>query len=310
MKKVRGKFRRSLAGFLAFCVTATSFNTVSWADVGNALDTQNVTFIMSGEDLKESAQAAVDEGNTLDFDDLGITSEENTSKEYKKLFEDGSVYEFMPSYDTDEDEIADGALLRMFIQVKDQKEGYQLTGNEKIIFLYMNDSEGTIKFRTDIDGYLTEKVSVKGNTFLLEKEITVPSGKGKEENQTPGKGAAEEETTAAEETPDVIPDTTIAPSETEENTESAVAPEEATEAPEETTDKTTDKTSDNTRMKCQLRMKVKRTQRYPLHQRKRLRAKSRILTMAQRLASLRKLPWKIRMQKQNRSPCPVTWCMY
>ncbi|WP_312432812.1 MBG domain-containing protein, partial [Lacrimispora sp.] len=243
MKKVRGKFRRSLAGFLAFCVTATSFNTVSWADVGNALDNQKVTYIMSGEDLKESAQAAVDEGNTLEFDDLGITSEESTSKEYKKLFEGGSVYEFMPSYDTDEDEIADGALLRMFIQVKDKKEGYQLTGNEKIIFLYMNDSEGTIKFRSDIDGYLTEKVSVKGNSYLLDKEIAVPGGNGKGDNQTPGKGTAEEETTAPEETPDVIPDTTIAPSETEENTESAVVPEEVTEAPEETPDETRNETS-------------------------------------------------------------------
>ncbi|HCD44552.1 MAG TPA: hypothetical protein DEQ64_12615, partial [Lachnoclostridium sp.] len=153
MKKLRSKFRRSLAGFLAFCVTATSFNTVSWADVGNALDTQSATFIMSGEDLKDSAQAAVDEGKILDFDDLGITSEEGTSKEYKKLFEGGSVYEFMPSYDTYEEENADGAFLRMFIRVKDRQEGYQLTGNEKIIFLYINDSEGTIKFSTDIDGY-------------------------------------------------------------------------------------------------------------------------------------------------------------
>jgi Mg-chelatase subunit ChlD/acylphosphatase len=242
MKKLRSKFRRSLAGFLAFCVTATSFNTVSWADVGNALDTQSATFIMSGEDLKDSAQAAVDEGKILDFDDLGITSEEGTSKEYKKLFEGGSVYEFMPSYDTYEEENADGAFLRMFIRVKDRQEGYQLTGNEKIIFLYINDSEGTIKFRTDIDGYLTERVSVKGNTFLLDKDIAVPGGNVRGENQVPGKDVVEEETTAPEETPDVIPDTTIVPSESEGDTESAVVPEKATEAPEETSDETSDET--------------------------------------------------------------------
>ncbi|HCD46644.1 MAG TPA: hypothetical protein DEQ64_23565, partial [Lachnoclostridium sp.] len=126
----------------------------------------------------------------------------------------------------------------MFIRVKDRQEGYQLTGNEKIIFLYINDSEGTIKFRTDIDGYLTERVSVKGNTFLLEKEIAVPGGNVRGENQVPGKDVVEEETTAPEETPDVIPDTTIAPSESEGDTESAVVPEKATEAPEETSDET------------------------------------------------------------------------
>ena len=49
MKGLRKRFRRGLAGFLAFVLTMTSFNMVSWADVASAFDKENATFIMNGE---------------------------------------------------------------------------------------------------------------------------------------------------------------------------------------------------------------------------------------------------------------------
>ena len=49
MKGLRKKFRRGLAAFLAFVLTMTSVNTVSLADVSNALETEKATFVMSGE---------------------------------------------------------------------------------------------------------------------------------------------------------------------------------------------------------------------------------------------------------------------
>uniref|UniRef100_UPI00326154B8 hypothetical protein n=1 Tax=Clostridium sp. NkU-1 TaxID=1095009 RepID=UPI00326154B8 len=44
MKGLKKKFRQSLAGILAFCLTMTSFNMVSWADVEKAFENENAIF--------------------------------------------------------------------------------------------------------------------------------------------------------------------------------------------------------------------------------------------------------------------------
>ncbi|WP_347025170.1 InlB B-repeat-containing protein, partial [Hungatella hathewayi] len=213
MKGLRRKFRRGLAGFLAFVLTMTSFNMVSWADVASAFETEKATFVMSGEEIRESAQAAIDSGNEFSFEDLGAdASDRSLAKEYQRLFGAGTVFEFSPSYDMDEEEYADGAELRMFIRVDDAYEGYQITGDEDIIFLYINDSSARITFRSQIDGYTTQKVTVKGNSSLLDdNEAAVPGG----EPQLP---AGEEETNSdgAIETPDTNGETNL-----EEETEAS-----------------------------------------------------------------------------------------
>ena len=153
MKGLKKKFRRGLAGFLSFVLTMTSFNMVSWADVASAFEKENATFVMSGEDLRDSAQAAIDNGDEFNFEDLGAdTSDRSLAKEYQRLFETGSVFEFAPAYDMDEEEYADGAELRMFIRINGDPEGYQITGDEDIIFLYINDSSARVTFRSIIGG--------------------------------------------------------------------------------------------------------------------------------------------------------------
>ena len=174
MKGLKKKLRRGLAGFLSFVLTMTSFNMVSWADVAAAFEKENATFVMSGEDLRDSAQAAIDNGDEFNFEDLGVdTSDRSLAKEYQRLFETGSVFEFAPAYDMDEEEYADGAELRMFIRINGDPEGYQITGDEDIIFLYINDSDARVTFRSRIDGYTTQKVTVKGNSTLLDAEAPV-----------------------------------------------------------------------------------------------------------------------------------------
>ncbi|MEQ2698919.1 InlB B-repeat-containing protein, partial [Hungatella hathewayi] len=214
MKGLRRKFRRGLAGFLAFVLTMTSFNMVSWADVASAFETEKATFVMSGEEIRESAQAAIDSGSTFHFKDLGIEESEDNAKDYQKLFGSGSVYEIAPSYNMSDDEDADGADLRVFVRIKDDYEGYRLTGKEEIIFLYINDSEGKISFRTIVDGYATERITVKGNSKLaeaevpgnvngtLEGEVTTPEENGTPEGEvtTPEEsGTPESEVTTPEE---------------------------------------------------------------------------------------------------------------
>ena len=178
MKGLKKKLRRGLAGFLSFVLTMTSFNMVSWADVAAAFEKENATFVMSGEDLRDSAQAAIDNGDEFNFEDLGVdTSDRSLAKEYQRLFETGSVFEFAPAYDMDEEEYADVAELRMFIRINGDPEGYQITGDEDIIFLYINDSDARVTFRSRIDGYTTQKVTVKGNSTLLDAEApTAPVG--------------------------------------------------------------------------------------------------------------------------------------
>ena len=248
MKGLRKRFRRGLAGFLAFVLTMTSFNMVSWADVASAFDKENATFIMNGDDLRDSAQAAIDNGNAFNFEDLGAdTSDRSLAKEYRKLFESGTVFEFSPSYDMADEEYADGAELRMFIRVDDAYEGYQITGDEDIIFLYINDSASRITFRSKIDGYTTQKVTVKGNSSLLETNgAAVPGGENADTAQLPD---VDEETNSAEEmeTPDADKEndlngeveTSEADKETDSNGEAETseanketAPEDAVEIPE------------------------------------------------------------------------------
>ena len=190
MKGLKKKLRRGLAGFLSFVLTMTSFNMVSWADVAAAFEKENATFVMSGEDLRDSAQAAIDNGDEFNFEDLGVdTSDRSLAKEYQRLFETGSVFEFAPAYDMDEEEYADGAELRMFIRINGDPEGYQITGDEDIIFLYINDSDARVTFRSRIDGYTTQKVTVKGNSTLLDAEApTAPVG-GEGNGNGAGNGA-------------------------------------------------------------------------------------------------------------------------
>ncbi|MDR1547589.1 MAG: hypothetical protein LBT06_03240 [Hungatella sp.] len=205
MKGLKKKFRQSLAGILAFCLTMTSFNMVSWADVEKAFENENAIFLINGEDLRDSAQAAIDSGETFQVEDLGLGDRDlSLKREYEKLLGGGMVYEFMPVYDMDEAANADGAELRMFIRVPDNHDGYRLTGNEKVIFLYVNGSENKITFRSNIDGYLTQKVSVKAfsqNTAVIPGDGANGGSGVNPDGAIPGEsGTSQKETTAVDET--------------------------------------------------------------------------------------------------------------
>ncbi|WP_367567545.1 InlB B-repeat-containing protein, partial [Lacrimispora sp.] len=253
MKQLRRKLRQSLAGFLALCLTMTSFNMVSWADVEKAFDSGNAIFMISGEDLRNSAQAAIDAGETFQVDDLGLGDEDQSLKrEYEKLFGKGRVYEFSPDYYLDEEASADGAELRMFIRTADTDGEYLLTGDEEVIFLYLNESDEKITFRSNIDGYLTQKVSVKAfsegaeaipNVPEVQPELPVPD----EGVVNPEETEAEEESEAVDETEDA--EETGSTEETEEdgNVEESSEAEDGTEDTEEGsgTESGSDETADD-----------------------------------------------------------------
>ncbi|WP_333649177.1 InlB B-repeat-containing protein, partial [Lacrimispora sp.] len=243
MKQLRRKLRQSVASFLALCLTMTSFNMVSWADVEKAFDSGNAIFMISGEELRNSAQAAIDAGETFQVDDLGLGDKDQSLKrEYEKLFGKGHVYEFSPGYYMDEEASADGAELRMFIRTADTDGEYLLTGDEEVIFLYVNESDEKITFRSNIDGYLTQKVSVKafseGTTAIpnvpeVKPEPTLPDESAVNPEETETAEETEEESEAVDETEDA--EETGSTEETEEdgNVEESSKAEDGTEDAEE-----------------------------------------------------------------------------
>ena len=235
MKGLKRKLKRGFSGFLSLCVFLTSFNMVSWAEITDTLSSQKVTFVMSGEELQEAAQEAVNSGETITFEDLGIEDgDEGLQAQYERLFADGFVYKFDPPYEIAEEEngeeVAAGEL-RMFICVPEDSEDYELTGAEKVIFLYLNQSEAPITFRSNVDGYLTKKVEVEsyGAEFkgaelekkLPEENANIGGSKGVENESTSAPAETVEETKgnvqepSAEETKDNVQEPTI--EETEDN---------------------------------------------------------------------------------------------
>ncbi|MEG2871496.1 MAG: hypothetical protein RR875_08100, partial [Clostridium sp.] len=171
LRKIRHEYRRTLAAFMSVVLTMTSFTMVSWADVKTAITNENAIFYVTGESITEAAQAAIDGGETVVFENLGIDAKDKSLlKDYTKLFTEGAVYELFPNCNMADDASIDGAEVRTFIRANDTAEGYQLAGDEEIIFLYENNSNSRVTFRMNVDGYMTPKTTVSANSSLIKIE--------------------------------------------------------------------------------------------------------------------------------------------
>ena len=240
--------------FLAFVLAAAMTITNVGVNVNTAYaasSSVSVTFSMSGSQLVQAIEDAIANGNEVTADDLDFTNGKIAEFE-ELLFGEGKIYEAFPEPEGGSMD----AELRVFVRLpEDADDMYMVTGDEEIIFLYVNNGEDTISCTTEItrmdDGKekvkKTKRVTVKSyesaygdeEVNLISKPAETPAP---EENQ----GPSAEETTAPAETvnPDgtTVPDedgTAAAPEETtaaEESTssESTVAPEE-TDTQEETT---------------------------------------------------------------------------
>ncbi len=140
--------------------------------------------------LCDALEDAVRNGETVDEDEFEFSG--NNADEYEKLFDtkDGLLYEVYPALD----EEGDSLTLKTFARVvasdiaKDSEEededslsDYNVTGNEEIIFLLVNDTEDEVSARihvtTSDEVYETKKITVPGNesitldTFESENEV-------------------------------------------------------------------------------------------------------------------------------------------
>ena len=236
--------KRFLALMLAFAMIFTSVGTdlnVAYAAEGNRVD-----FEIYGADLVEAINDAVETQSPVTADDLNFTN--GAIEKFDALFfGEGKVYEVFPPVEGGDMD----AEVRVFVRLpEDADDMYMVTGDEEVIFLYINNGEDTISCSTKIirtvDGEekvkSTKRIIVKSyedkfgeeeSNIISKPEETLPavpetSAPESQPEETPAETLNSAETTAPEET--TIPEETEAPDATEESSET----EETTEAPEST----------------------------------------------------------------------------
>ena len=238
--------------FLAFVLAAAMIFTNVGANMNTAYaagSSESVTFSMSGSQLVKAVEEAIADGNEITADDLDFTNGKIAEFE-ELLFGEGKIYEAFP----DPEGGSMDAELRVFVRLpEDADDMYMVTGDEEIIFLYVNNGEGTISCTTEItrmdDGTekvkKTKRVTVKSyeaaygdeEVNIISKPVETPAPEetqkpSAEETTSPAETVNPEETTVPDENVTVPEETTVP----EENTaaEESTSPDESTTAPEET----------------------------------------------------------------------------
>ena len=233
--------------FLAFLLAAAMILTNVGADMNTifaASSSEPVTFSMSGSQLVKAIDEAIANGEEVTAEDLDFTN--GKIDEFEKLFfGEGKIYEAYPESEGGSID----AELRVFVRLPEDADNmYMVTGDEEIIFLYVNNGENTISCTTEITRMdngaekvkKTPRITVKSyeaafgdeevNVISKPAEITAPE-KTTVPTATESQAKAPEETAAApEKTQKVLPEeATAEPEETQE-----ALPEEAAAEPEET----------------------------------------------------------------------------
>ena len=248
--------KRLLAFLLAMAMILTNVG----ADMNTALaasSSESVTFTMSGSQLVKAIDEAIASGNEVTAEDLDFTN--GKIAEFEKLFfGEGKIYEAFP----DPDGGSMDAELRVFVRLpEDADDMYMVTGDEEIIFLYVNNGEDSISCTTEItrmdDGAekvkKTKRVTVKSyeaaygdeEVNLISKPVETPAPlpedtnrPGADETTAPAETESQVETTAPSvdgttaAPDDATDETTTAPDETTAADETqATLPDETTAAP-------------------------------------------------------------------------------
>lgn len=252
--------KRFLAFVLTLAMIFTSVGTdlnVSYAAQGNKVD-----FEIYGSDLVNAINEAVESDNVVKPDSLEFTN--GAIDKFETLFYgEGKIYEVYPQIDGGDMD----AELRVFVRLpEDADDMYMVTGDEEVIFLYVNNGDETISCATriirSVDGEekvkTTKRINVKSYEDKFgDEEVDIVSKKDETAEETTSaekksqetvNNTASEETTTAEEKETEITDETAEATE-EETTEAAeenkeAETEEATEAEKETAEETEKETAE------------------------------------------------------------------
>ena len=229
--------KRTLAIVLSAAMVFTNIGhspTVAYAASGNSVD-----FMVSGTDFVAAIEDMIHSGaEPLKQEELDFTN--GKAEKYYQFFFDGEdpVYEFYPEFDGQDME----AEVRVFVRLPEAADDtYSLTGEEEIIFLYINNSEDTISCSTTIlmsDGSekRTKRVTVKdyetafGDNRIEYKSNT--SATGQTEAEIPESDAAEIEKPGTDAPMVETPETSMEESGVTEPETGAGIPDQETEETE------------------------------------------------------------------------------
>lgn len=236
LKKSVYNMRKRLVAFaLAAAMVCTNVGADLNAAYAATSSSESVTFEMTGSQLVTAIEEAIENGNVISPGALDFTNGD-IAKFESLFYGEGKVLEVFP----DPDGGSMDAELRVFVRLpEDADDMYMVTGDEEIIFLYVNNGEDTVSFSTTIyddeGGKLKSTKAIRVKSFedaFGEEEINYISKPTETTAPAEDNGPAMEESTAPTESETAAPEegTTAAP---EEGT--TVAPEEGTTvAPEET----------------------------------------------------------------------------
>ena len=153
LRKLRKNYRRLVAFMLTVAMTFTNVGTnlnVAFA----AGEEQEALFLVDGTDLREAIDSAVDGGETFKFSSLELKAKTKSLKNsYEKLIggKNGKVYQL--DVDVDERYAPEDTSIEVFYNA----------GTEEVIFLLINESDMVVKFRANVDGYETARVTINPN---------------------------------------------------------------------------------------------------------------------------------------------------
>lgn len=170
--------KRVWSVLLASAMTAANMGgdlSAVYADSG-----EEITFDVYGTELVEAISQAVEDGEAVTREDLNFTN--GRIGEYEELFfENGPVYEVMPEEDG-ESQFYSGmdAELRVFVRVPEGvDEITDMTGDEELIFLYINNTDETIHFSANV--LRQTRKGEKGKTAGKARVLSYEEAYGEEE---------------------------------------------------------------------------------------------------------------------------------
>ena len=251
LKKSVCNMRKRLVAFaLAAAMVCTNVGADLNAAYGATSSSESVTFEMTGSQLVTAIEEAIENGNVISPGDLDFTNGD-IAKFESLFYGEGKVLEVYP----DPDGGSMDAELRVFVRLpEDADDMYMVTGDEEIIFLYVNNGEDTISCSTNITRMengvekvkKTKRITVKSfEAAYGDEEINYISKPVEETTATAPEdvnGPGTEETIAPDTTVPTVEGTvdettTVVPGESESTDapreEQTTAPEEGSTAPTE-----------------------------------------------------------------------------
>ena len=240
-RRLHYKIRQRVSALVLSVLMVLSNIGFSLATVYGAENSSDITFLVAGSELVRSVQEAVSEGQEVQPEDIGFTN--GKVERFQNLFfGSGRLYEVYPEFEEDGGRDAE---LRIFVRLteEDLEKGTEsITGDEELIFLYLNHTDETITCQTEVtrrDLQGEERSKKFGKVTLRsyesaygEEEVDIVTDGGAElatpsepEYAEPETAPAEEPETTPEEQPIEEPETTPEEQPAEEPETTAEEPE-------------------------------------------------------------------------------------